>query len=543
MGAIATLVTLETNQNLVEYSKGPGGTAGRCGWTSPPLQCDVIFICDEDAWRHLRLFFGHDNNNNNRNASGNFPQNVILASNVVVCSLLLVKNFLADFLEENEEINVQQTPSFSIELKSRNALEFTITKRALDVLTDLSNIPQYLEKDWIAEKKIEAPSAKEATVWLTFANNKENSGLTPIQCKEESVTATWVHLQPKELRHAGRFHERLYHQTLNEEPEAKFQPGALAEAEEIPTPHAAPRQDQQYPEPKPFTEVSIMLRKAQQSSMLQFKYFKILIQEFQIKLAMALVNHILDFFGQEQAANYDYAVKQVYMLIFGLDVIGNPMGLIMGLTTGVGDLFYEPFQGLIQGPEEFAEGLALGIRSLFGHAVGGAAGSVSRITGTLGKGLAALTMDKEYQRKRRERMNKRPADIGQGLAQSSKGLVMGVFEGITGVITKPIEGAQEEGIEGFFKGVGKGLLGIVARPTSGAIDFASGSLDVVKRCTIQWIKGHSGIVGNDIADTLVKRGAESANPSCYKLAPLLFIKSLQSTGGRRVKHGRADSSF
>jgi hypothetical protein len=27
-------------------------------------------------------------------------------------------------------------------------------------------------------------------------------------------------------------------------------------------------------------------------------------------------------------------------------------------------------QGAIQGPEEFAEGLALGVRSLFGHAVG-----------------------------------------------------------------------------------------------------------------------------------------------------------------------------
>ncbi|UYV84832.1 K02A2.6-like, partial [Cordylochernes scorpioides] len=45
------------------------------------------------------------------------------------------------------------------------------------------------------------------------------------------------------------------------------------------------------------------------------------------------------------------------------------------------------------------------------------------------------------------------------------------------------------------------------------------------RCTIQWIKGHSGNVGNDIADTLAKRGAESADPSCYKLAPLSFVKS------------------
>lgn len=38
------------------------------------------------------------------------------------------------------------------------------------------------------------------------------------------------------------------------------------------------------------------------------------------------------------------AVKQAYVLILGLDVIGNPYGLVVGLTKGVEDLFYEPFQ-------------------------------------------------------------------------------------------------------------------------------------------------------------------------------------------------------
>lgn len=72
------------------------------------------------------------------------------------------------------------------------------------------------------------------------------------------------------------------------------------------------------------------------------------------------------------------ALKQAYVLILGLDVIGNPYGLVVGITKGVEDLFYEPFQGAIQGPGEFAEGLVLGMRSLFGHTVGGAAGAVSK---------------------------------------------------------------------------------------------------------------------------------------------------------------------
>ncbi|XP_067654011.1 intermembrane lipid transfer protein VPS13A-like isoform X3 [Haliotis asinina] len=175
------------------------------------------------------------------------------------------------------------------------------------------------------------------------------------------------------------------------------------------------------------------------------------------------------------------AIKQMYVLVLGLDVLGNPFGLLRGLSEGAVDLFYEPCQGAIQGPEEFAEGLALGVRSLFGHAVGGAAGAVSRITGTLGKGVAALTLDDDYQKKRREQLNKRPANAREGFARGGKGLVMGVFDGVTGIVRKPIEGAQEEGAKGFFKGIGKGLVGVVTRPTSGVIDFASSSFEGIRR--------------------------------------------------------------
>jgi vacuolar protein sorting-associated protein 13A/C len=60
---------------------------------------------------------------------------------------------------------------------------------------------------------------------------------------------------------------------------------------------------------------------------------------------------------------------------------------------------------------------------------------------------------------------------------------MGIFDGVTGVATKPIEGAREEGVGGFFKGIGKGVAGLVAKPTGGIVDFASGTLDSFKRAT------------------------------------------------------------
>ena len=68
------------------------------------------------------------------------------------------------------------------------------------------------------------------------------------------------------------------------------------------------------------------------------------------------------------------------------------------------------------------------------------------------------------QSKRREGIKKRGRqNFGESLARGGKGLVMGIFDGVTGV--------------------GKGVVGLVARPTGGIIDFASGTFDSVKRVT------------------------------------------------------------
>ena len=54
--------------------------------------------------------------------------------------------------------------------------------------------------------------------------------------------------------------------------------------------------------------------------------------------------------------------------------------------------------------------------------LGGVSGAVSKITGTVGKGLAALTLDDEFQQKRRQAMSQRPTNLKQGLAKGVKGL-------------------------------------------------------------------------------------------------------------------------
>uniref|UniRef100_A0A667GVK4 Vacuolar protein sorting 13 homolog A n=1 Tax=Lynx canadensis TaxID=61383 RepID=A0A667GVK4_LYNCA len=216
------------------------------------------------------------------------------------------------------------------------------------------------------------------------------------------------------------------------------------------------------------------------------------VQDVVFKLAFFQLNyqfHTASELQSEVIRHYSkQAIKQMYVLILGLEVLGNPFGLIREFSEGVEAFFYEPYQGAIQGPEEFVEGMALGLKALVGGAVGGLAGAASKITNAMAKGVAAMTMDEDYQQKRREAMNKQPAGLREGITRGGKGLVSGFVSGITGIVTKPIKGkyillAQKEGAAGFFKGVGKGLVGAVARPTGGIIDMASSTFQGIKRAT------------------------------------------------------------
>lgn len=188
-------------------------------------------------------------------------------------------------------------------------------------------------------------------------------------------------------------------------------------------------------------------------------------------------------FTQEQLmwASLDHykrqILKQFYAVVLGLDVIGNPVSLVMDLKQGVGDFFYEPIQGIIKGPEEAVEGLALGVASLFSHTVGGALGALSKISGTLGEGISSLTFDEQLKKRRRQRRREQP-----NIAQSGKDLVEGVLGGITGIVTQPVSGAKEDGFEGFMKGIGKGMIGVVTQPATSIVDFATGTLNAIKVC-------------------------------------------------------------
>ena len=57
----------------------------------------------------------------------------------------------------------------------------------------------------------------------------------------------------------------------------------------------------------------------------------------------------------------------------------------------------------MEGPMELFGGIGRGTRSLIGSVVGGTAGAISKVTGATSKGLATLTLDKDYQNARIQR--------------------------------------------------------------------------------------------------------------------------------------------
>lgn len=62
---------------------------------------------------------------------------------------------------------------------------------------------------------------------------------------------------------------------------------------------------------------------------------------------------------------------------------------------------------MIQEPEEFAEILEIGIMSLTATSVGCLAGTASKSTESVWQGIAALSLDEDFQRRRQDEINHR----------------------------------------------------------------------------------------------------------------------------------------
>uniref|UniRef100_H2ZA64 Intermembrane lipid transfer protein VPS13-like C-terminal domain-containing protein n=1 Tax=Ciona savignyi TaxID=51511 RepID=H2ZA64_CIOSA len=156
---------------------------------------------------------------------------------------------------------------------------------------------------------------------------------------------------------------------------------------------------------------------------------------------------------------------QAAMILGSVDFLGNPIGLLTDVKAGV-------------------SGLARGnLPNMLKHFSHGLSNSTALMTSSLSKGLGGLTMDEDYDEKRRL-IQLDARDAGGHMVAGVQGLMAGMIGGLTGMITQPVKGAQEDGTKGLLKGIVKGVVGTVTKPVTGVLDLASESASAVREISL-----------------------------------------------------------
>ncbi|KAI9991312.1 hypothetical protein PInf_018993 [Phytophthora infestans] len=143
-------------------------------------------------------------------------------------------------------------------------------------------------------------------------------------------------------------------------------------------------------------------------------------------------------------ANYvQQGVMQAYRLVGSADIIGNPIGLVEDLGSGVVE-FLKITKGELTGD---AQTRGEGVKVLGKTIVKSGASSVAKITGSLDKFVGEFSDDK-------------PGPVGED-SNDNAGIKFAkdLGRGFTGIFTKPVEGAIKGGVTGLVQGTVQGIAG------------------------------------------------------------------------------------
>ncbi len=163
--------------------------------------------------------------------------------------------------------------------------------------------------------------------------------------------------------------------------------------------------------------------------------------------------------------------RQIHKIAGSLSLFGSPVGFARNVGNGVQAFFYEPYQGLVQSPQDFVLGIGKGTTSLVTGVVSGALTSTAQIVGSATSGLSMLSGDEDFQRSRNVKAQKAArGGLLSGIKGGGQSVVEGISSGVTGLFTKPYEEAQKDGAIGFIRGVGMGVLGAAVKPVIGVTD-------------------------------------------------------------------------
>ena len=147
-------------------------------------------------------------------------------------------------------------------------------------------------------------------------------------------------------------------------------------------------------------------------------------------------------------ANYvQQGVMQAYRLVGSADIIGNPIGLVEDLGSGVVEFLKITKGELIGGAHTRGEG----VKVLGKTIVKSGASSVAKITGSLDKFVGEFADGNTSDASR--------GDDSSSTDNAGLKFAKDLGRGFTGIFTKPVEGAMKGGVTGLVQGTVQGITG------------------------------------------------------------------------------------
>ncbi len=146
------------------------------------------------------------------------------------------------------------------------------------------------------------------------------------------------------------------------------------------------------------------------------------------------------------------AARESYKIVGSFELLGNPVGLISNVTEGLQEFVFAPIRGAKNSPQAFAMGLVKGTGALVKGSIYGAFSSVVSLSAAVGKGVAMLSFDDQFEQQRLESAARHQNDhLGNALAHGFTAVGRGVVSGVTELFMAPVRGAQEDGFTGLIK--------------------------------------------------------------------------------------------
>ncbi|KDO35774.1 hypothetical protein SPRG_22056 [Saprolegnia parasitica CBS 223.65] len=174
-------------------------------------------------------------------------------------------------------------------------------------------------------------------------------------------------------------------------------------------------------------------------------------------------------------------LRQLYKLVGAMNFMGNPVGLAASVRDGLTDFVVAPYLGMARfGARGLLGGMTRGTLSLVGHTAFGVLDTTSRLTTAMGNSVMSLSRDRVYAAKRNffalARPSSRREQLKLNVNKLQHDMTGGLLGGFTGLLVDPMRGAQN-GPRGLALGVANGLSGVVVKPVVGAIDLTTHVLE------------------------------------------------------------------